>query len=117
MTDAEMKIYTEKCIDEISFRLHSNEGYEVDFTVWEDSDGEYHVYAEPDTQTCDFLSENYPDEHDTYLKAVEKIPTERSRYLDIINQFIARQTYNSVRPITVDDNGWLALDEAECDKD
>lgn len=117
MSTIDAKKYTEKCVDEISFRLHSNAGYEVDFTVWQDTELEYHVFAEPDMDTCDFLYENYPDEHGEYLDIVEKIPCAHSKHLDLINSFIASETYNSIRPVMEDEFGWLVLDESEIDRD
>lgn len=110
-------IYDGSAIDSIDIKLHGNEGYEVFFNVWEDSDGVYHVFAETDDSTEDFLEEYYPDELENYRKAVESIPTESSRYISIINQFIAHQTYNSIRPLIEDERFLLAYDEEELDRD
>lgn len=110
-------IYTDDVLDSISFKLHSNDGPEVEFTVWEDDNHMYHVFADTDDSTEDFLEEYYPDELENYRKTVESIPTENSRYISIINQFIAHQTYNSIRPLIEDESCWLQLNEEELDKD
>lgn len=109
--------YDGTATDSIDIKLHGNEGYEVFFNVWEDSDGIYHVFADTDDSTEDFLEEYYPDELENYRKTVESIPTESSRYISIINQFIAHQTYNSIRPLIEDERFLLAYDEEELDRD
>ena len=112
-------LYDGSAIDSIEVRLHSNEGYEVLFNIWEDENGIYHVFAEADSNTEDFLGECYPEELGKYRRMVDGIPTCNSRYRSIINQFISSQTYNGIKPI-VDDIElceWLTLDEEECDRD
>ena len=94
-------LLTGNSIDSITFRLHSNDGPEVQWNVWEDQDGEYHVFAEIDE----------------YLQMVESIPTASSRWLSLINSFIASHTYNSIRPLIEDEDAWLELNEEELDRD
>ena len=110
-------IYTDDVLDSISFKLHSNDGPEVEFTVWEDDNHMYHVFADTDDSTEDFLAEYYPEDLDGYLQMVEKIPTANSRSLSIINSFIESQTYNSIRPLVEDESCWLQLNEEELYKD
>lgn len=110
-------LYDGSAIDSIVVRLHSNDGYEVNFNIWEDEDGVYHVFAEADDSTEDFLEEYYPDELENYRKMVEQIPTASSRYLSLINSFIASHTYNSIRPLIEDEMDWLQLSEEELDRD
>ena len=111
-------IYTDDVLDSISFKLHSNSGHEVVFNVWEDIDHVYHVFAETDSYTEDFLEE-YGDDYSLwdYRKEVEHIPTANSRSLSLINSFIEGQTYNSIRPLIEDESSWLQLNEEELDKD
>lgn len=108
--------YEGDALDEISFKLHSNAGAEVKFNVWEDGEM-YHVFAETDDFTEDFLAENYPEELESYRQMVDSIPTANSRSLSLINSFIASKTYNSIRPLIEDETCWLALSEEELDKD
>ena len=103
--------------DSISCVLHSNSGYEVEFNIWEDLDGEYHVFATTDDNTEDFLRENYPETLREYLLMVEQIPTASSKWLSLINSFISSQTYNSIRPLIENEEDWLTLDEEELDRD
>lgn len=109
--------YDGTATDSIDIKLHGNEGYEVFFNVWEDSDGIYHVFADTDDSTEDFLEEYYPDELENYRKAVESIPTASSRYLSLINSFIASHTYNSIRPLIENEKEWMELNEEEIDRD
>ena len=108
--------YEGNALDEISFKLHSNAGPEVRFNVWEDGDM-YHVFAETDDFTEDFLAENYPEDLESYRQMVESIPTANSRTIYGINSFIEAQTYNSIRPLIEDDSIFLSLDEEELYKD
>jgi hypothetical protein len=109
-------LYAGKESDYITFKLHSNDGYEVVWCVWEDKDG-YHVFAEPDDSTEDFLTEHYPDELDTYHQAVESIPTGSAHWLATINSHISHYTYNSIRPLVENEDAWLELNEEELDRD
>jgi len=110
-------LYNGDALDEITIKLHSNSGPEVEFTVWEDDDHMYHVFADTDDSTEDFLSEYYPEDLESYRKMVECIPTASWRYLRSINRFIAQYTYNSIRPLIEDESCWLTLNEEELDKD
>lgn len=110
-------LYNGAATQEISFTLHSDEGYEVRWNVWEDRDREYHVFAETDDSTEDFLRENYPDELPAYFQAVNRICTASSRWLSLINSFIADHTYNSIRPLIENEDNWLELNEEELDRD
>ena len=110
-------LYTGKSIDDTQVTLHSDEGYEVIFHVWEDGDHIYHVFAETDDSTEDFLREHYPDELPRYLQTVDLIPTEKGKWLATINSHIARYTYNRIRPIIEDEDSWLELNEEELDRD
>ena len=112
-------LYDGSAIDSIVVRLHSNDGYEVDFNIWEDEDGTYHVFAEADNSTEDFLAEYYPDELEKYRQMVESIPTDSSWDRAGVNRFIASQTYNSIRPIEEDIEWceWLTIDENEYYRD
>jgi len=110
-------LYDGSAIDSIEVRLHSNDGWEVNFNIWEDQDGVYHVFSEEDEQVCEFLAGNYPSEYTKYRQMVDKIPTASSRYLSMINSFIASHTYNSIRPLIENEENWMELNEEELDRD
>jgi hypothetical protein len=104
-------------IDSIEVRLHADFGQEVLFTVWEDQTGLYHAEAEEDPDTVEFLKEYYPDELDTYRQKVAGLPDARSTWLETINSYFRRYTYNGIRPLVEDEDNWLELDENELMKD
>ena len=114
MTD----FYGSNCDDYVCCVLHSNDGPEVEFTVWlNEADGEYHVFAETHDETENFLETDYPEKLEEYRTMVAAIPTAHSKHLSLINSFVASHTYNSIRPVYVDEYGWLALDEGELMRD
>ena len=104
-------------IDHNTCTLHSHVGWEVRFSIEQYEDGTYHAEAEEDESFLDFLETDYPEEVQDYLDLVASIPSKDSRHLDIINQYVARYTYNSIHPFIEDDYGWITLDEEEIDKD
>ena len=110
-------LYTGEAIDSIDVRLHSDAGWEITWCVWEDRDHEYHVFADTDDSTVDFLHDEYPEQLTEYLEMVDNIPTASSRHLSLINSFIASHTYNRVRPLIEDESNWLELNEEELDRD
>lgn len=110
-------LYTGEAIDSIEVRLHSDAGWEVTWCVWEDQDHEYHVFADTDDSTVDFLHDDHPEQLTEYLEMVDRISTASSRWLSLINSFIAAHTYNSIRPLIEDEDNWLELNEEELDRD
>lgn len=88
--------------------LHSNEGYPIEFHVEYDGDI-YHAWVEGDYSTRDFLEKYEPGLLRPYDELTESIPEVKCRNLALVNMWVSKHTYNSLKPFEIDEYGWLSV--------